>query len=393
MKNLTDRISDFEEDLITIRREFHKHPETAFNEYETADRIADYLNDWGLEVKTEVGKTGVVGLLRGSNPGKTIAIRVDIDALPIEEETGFEFASQNEGIMHACGHDGHIAVGLGAAKILSEYREELNGNVKFIFQPAEEILSGSEAMLEDGVLSEPEVDAILGLHIWPDIESGSVGIKEGPVMAAVDKFEVEIKGKGGHGAIPNKSIDPIVMGSEAVKSLQKIVSREISPLDSAVITVGTFNAGTAFNVIPDKVELSGTVRTFDSEVRKFISNRIEGIIANVTEGARGEYNLDYEFGIPATVNDARFTAQTKKVAEDILGTDRVVEDIEPSMGGEDFSLYQQEVPGTYLFLGTYNEDKGLTDSIHHPEFSIDEDILSIGVKVFSEIVFDFFKND
>lgn len=386
MEGLLGKILKFENDLIALRREFHSIPELAFEEYETSKRITKYLKKWGLEVKADDSKTGVVGLLRGVKTGKTIAIRADIDALPIKEETGLNFSSKNEGKMHACGHDGHIAIGLETARILSQYKEKLKGNVKFIFQPAEEIGKGAEFMMEKHVLNNPDVDAIVGLHIWPDLGSGYIGIKHGTIMAAIDKFVIEIIGIGGHGAIPHKSVDPIVMASEIITSFQKIINREIDPLKVAVITVGTINGGTAFNVIPNKVKITGTVRTFDPEIREFIPQRLERITDSITSGGRGRYKFNYIYVVPATINDNNLTEKVIKIIKNTYESNKVIESIRPSMVGEDFSLYQEKIPGTYFFLGTRNEKKGLTHSVHHSKYSIDEDVLKIGVRNFCEIV-------
>ncbi len=389
MRNLKKEIEKIKEELVTLRREFHRCPEVGFEEKETAEKIANYLKELGLEVKTGIGKTGVVGVLTGYGPGKTIGIRADIDALPLEEQTGLDFASRNKGRMHACGHDSHIAIGLGAAKILSRYKDQIKGKIKFIFQPGEETLAGARAMLDDGVLAGPAVDAIIGLHNWSDLESGLIGIKKGPIMAAADKFTITIKGKGGHGAVPHQTVDPVVIAANIIDDLQKIVSREIDPLETAVITVGTLNAGTAYNIIPDKAELSGTVRTFNPEVRQFIIKRMEEVTAGYCQGARGEYEFNYNDGIPATVNDPDLTEEVINILKASFGEDKVIESVRPSMGGEDFSLFQQKIPGVYFFLGTRNEVKGITSSIHNPEYLIDEDILPTGVRAFCEVVLNY----
>lgn len=387
---LKKSILEIEDEVINLRRKIHQNPELGFEVQETANLISNYLKKLGIEVTEKVGKNGVVGLLKGNNADKTLAIRADMDAIPIQEETNLEFKSQNDGIMHACGHDGHVAIALGTAKILSQIKEKINGNIKFIFQPAEEKVTGAKAMIEDNVLENPKVDAIMGLHIWPDLKSGKIGIKEGPIMAAVDEFHIEVIGKGGHGAIPNKAVDPIVIASEIVGSLQKIVSREIDPLKAGVITVGTFNGGSSFNVIPDRVKMSGTVRTFDQEVRSFINQRIEKILKSSVEGNRANYDLNYKFAHPSTNNDKKLTNQFIKKLKEVFETENIITNFESSMGGEDFSLYQQEVPGTYMFLGTKNNKKNKTYPIHHPKYDIDESILKYGVEVFTNLAIDFF---
>ncbi len=375
--------------LVEIRRYFHSIPELGLKENKTASRIAEILGEWGLDVHQGDGKTGVVGLLRGGKPGKTIAIRADIDALPIQEQTGLEFASTHPGVMHACGHDGHITIALGAAKVLSALKSELAGNVKFIFQPAEEGPGGAELMIEEGVLKGPEVDAVLGLHIWPEIDSGSIGITRGPIMAAADRFDIKIIGVGGHGAVPHKAIDPLLIASKVVTTLQNLVSREVDPLEAAVISVCSFNAGTAFNIIPATAELSGTVRTFSLEARENIAKRIEGVVKGITTALKAEYEFKYHYWYPPTINDDGFTDFFKGVAEEIIGKKAVQELARPSMGAEDFSFYLQNVPGTYFFLGTRNEEKGINKPIHHPEYTIDEDVLSVGVELFCAAVYKY----
>ncbi len=385
-KLIKDYILDIEEEIISIRRHFHMYPETAFNEFETSKRIADFLRQWGLEVTEGVAKTGVVGLLKGENPGKTIAIRADIDALPLTEKTGLEYSSKNIGNMHACGHDGHIAIALGTAKVLSKLKDKINGNVKFIFQPAEEGPGGAEIMIKEGVLENPKVDAIIGLHIWADAPLGDVQISYGPIMASADRFDIKVIGKGGHGAIPHLSLDPIVVGAHIVTSLQTIISREIDPLDSAVISNCTFKSGDAFNIIPNEASITGTVRTFSKELRDFIPMRMREIVENITKAMRCTYEFDYYYWYPATINHVEFTKMFKNIAEDVLGKNKVYERMRPSMGSEDFSYYLQKTPGTYFFLGTRDESNGYDKSLHHPKYSINEQVLSIGVELFCNTV-------
>jgi len=386
--DLTKEIAALEKDLVQWRREFHRIPETAMEEEKTASAIAEKLRTWGLTVHTGVGRTGVVGILHGKQEGKIFGIRADIDALPVTEETDLPFASTHRGRMHACGHDGHITIALGTARILSNYRDELKGTVVFFFQPAEETLNGAQAMLSSNLLKEMKLDGVVGLHIWPDLSLGKIAVRGGPVMAAVDRFTVKIRGKGGHGAIPQKSVDPIPLASEVVLALQRIVSREIDPLKPAVLTVGRIEGGTAFNVIPDVVELEGTVRTFDPEVRSLLARRMEEIIKGITTGSRASYSLDYEFGIPAVRNDEKLAAWMQGVLKRSLGEDAIVTDLPPSMGGEDFALFQEKAPGVYLFLGTHSEENP-PYPIHHAKYSLDERVLPIGVRVFCELAVSF----
>ena len=391
MADIDKKITEINKEIISLRRKFHQIPETSMQENQTAEIIANYLDELGLKVRKNVGKTGVTAVLNGQREGRTLAIRSDIDALPIEENTGLEFSSKHEGVMHACGHDGHMAIVLGTAKVLSQFVEEINGKVKFIFQPAEEELVGAKAMLEDNVLQNPPVNAILGLHIWPDIESGFIGVRPGAVMAAVDKFEIELVGKGGHGGIPHKAVDPVVMSSSLIDRIQSVVSREIDPTQSAVITIGKIEGGTAYNIIPDRVKLAGTVRTFNQHVRNYIEEKIKKIVKNVAESFEGDYNLKFENKVPPVFNDQKLTENIIMHLQNLIGESKVITDFDLSMGGEDFALYQKRIPGTYLFLGTKNEKKGITKPIYHPQYNIDEEILSLGIKALSSFSMDYLK--
>lgn len=386
--DLTREIAALEKDLIQWRREFHRIPETALEEVKTASAIAEKLCAWGLEVHTGVGGTGVVGILRGKEEGKTLGIRADIDALPVTEETNLPFASIHPGKMHACGHDGHIAIALGTAYLLTRIRKQLRGTVVFFFQPAEETLNGAEKMLSNDLLREMKLDGVVGLHIWPDLPLGKIAVRGGAVMAAVDRFTVKILGKGGHGAIPQKSVDPIPVASEAVLALQRIVSREVDPLKPAVVTVARIQGGTTFNVIPSEVELEGTVRTFDPDVRSLVAQRMEEILHGVTSGSRASYTLEYERGIPAIHNDAKVAAWIQGVLAKSLGEDSVVTDLPPSMGGDDFALFLEKAPGVYMFLGTNSEENPMYP-LHHGNYSLDERVLPIGTRVFCELALSF----
>lgn len=391
MQNIVRQINKLQNEILDLRRYFHSMPELGFKEFNTSNRITKYLKSCGLIVKTNMGKTGVVGLLEGNMKGKTIGLRADIDALPIKENTQLDFSSNNEGIMHACGHDSHIAIGLGIAMVFSQERHNINGNVKFIFQPAEEILLGARAMLNEKVLDEPKVDAIIGFHNWPDLRSGQIGIKGGPVTAAVDKFKININGKGGHGALPHKSADPIIMTSEIIIAFQKIISREIDPLEAAVISIGRLNTGSTYNVIPDQVKMCGTIRTHDEKIRSFILNRVKEVVDYITQGNKGSYDLKYTDYIPAIFNNIDLTEKAEEKLKTIFGEEIVKLD-KPSMVSEDFSLFSEQIPGLYLFLGTRNEQKGLIKSLHNSEYSIDEDMLCTGVRAISEIIIDYLNN-
>lgn len=381
IKKETKNIQD---QLITWRRYFHLYPEVGLNTKETSKKIEEELIKIGLDVRAGVGGYGVIGLLKGDNPGKVIAIRADIDALPIKEETDLPFASTNEN-MHACGHDAHISMALGAAKILSQHRDEIYGTVKFIFQPGEEVAEGAKLMLNDGAFENPKVHAIISLHIgkvWEGFKPGQVGIGYGAILASMDRFDIKIKGLGGHGAYPHLSIDPINIACHLVTELQTIVSREIDPLTPVVVTVGEIHSGVAFNVIPDGCTLSGTVRTLDKQTREFIAMRIGEIAKNVTKGMRSKASYKYSYGTPPVINDEEFTEEFRKIAIEVVGEENVKEIPCPSMGGEDIAFYLEKVPGTFFFLPGCNSKKGQIYHHHHPKFDIDEDILWLGSTLF-----------
>ena len=380
--NLINRKADkLQEELKNWRRTIHKNPELAFNETATSDFITTKLKEFGIEYKKLSG-TGVVGLIKGDKEGKTLAIRADIDALAITEKNDVDYKSQNEGVMHACGHDGHTAILLGTAKILSEMKEDIKGNVKLIFQPAEEGPGGAKPMIEQGVLENPKVDYIIGLHINPDIKSGKVGIKKGKMLAAPDYFKIKVKGKGTHGARPEEGVDPITIGSQIVMGLQQIKSREVDALNPLVISCGSFHSGNAFNAIPEEAVIKGTVRTFDNELRTKIKKRIHEIIENITKAYRADYDYEYNFVYPPAYNDPELTTVMGEVIKEKLGENNLYEIPKPSMGGDDFAYFSQRVPGTYMRLGTKNEDKGIVNSLHSPNFNLDEKILKQGVKLF-----------
>jgi amidohydrolase len=358
-----------------LRRDFHRHPELGFQEVRTAGIVAQELNQLGLEVSTGIGKTGVVALLEGDQPGPVVLLRVDMDALPIQEETGAEYASTVDGIMHACGHDGHTAIGLTVARMLQQNRQNLKGSVKLVFQPAEEGLGGAEAMLEDGVMANPSPDAALSVHLWNEQPVGWIGITPGPVMAAADIFRIHLSGKGGHGAQPHFTADPVVAAAQIIGALQTVVSRNVPPLEAAVLSVTTLRAGEAFNVIPDTADLQGTIRTFKSEVRQRVIehfNQVVGGVANAL-GCRAEVEL--QSITPAVVNDPKLTALVTEVCENLLPDGRV-DSSTMTMGSEDMAFMMQDIPGCYILVGSSNADKGLNAAHHHPRFDIDEESMS-----------------
>lgn len=378
------------DEIVQWRRTLHRIPELAYQEVKTSGLIADALEGLGLEVEEGVGGTGVVARLEGAAPGKVVALRADMDALPLDERTGLSYVSVHEGRMHACGHDSHMAMLLGAARVLVEMRDQLSGQVKFIFQPAEEEgqEGGARPMIEDGVLENPKVDYVFGLHVWPSLESGKIGYRAGALLAATDTFYVTIKGRGGHGAKPQLAVDPVLAGAHVVVALQSIASREMDPLEPFVLTVGKLESGTVHNIIPSEAFLEGTLRTVKAETRNSLKERLERIIGGVTSAYRAEYELRFEEGYPLTINDAEVTMRSLDTLREVFGDGGVVE-VEPSMGGEDFSRYLGSVPGSFFFLGTRNAEKGLTASVHSPYFQVDEDVLPLGSAALTRLALAF----
>lgn len=389
MEKLFTRIEELYPEMVKLRRYFHQHPELSFQEVHTPQTIAQFLTDIDIEVKTEVGGRGVVGYIRGGKPGKTVALRADFDALPIQDEKDVPYKSTVDGVMHACGHDAHTSTLLFVAKVLAEHREELAGTVVLIHQFAEEITPGGAiSMIEDGCLEG--VDAIFGTHLWSPMPIGTVGYNAGPFMAAADRFELKIIGKGGHGASPHETIDPIAVGTSIVQQLQQIISRRINPLKPAVLTVASFNAGSAFNVIPSTAGITGTVRTFDIDVQDQIIAEMEKIIATTCESAGATYIFNYTKGYPAVINHPDETALLVKSAKQVVGPEQTI-NIEPSMGGEDFAYYLQKVPGTFFFTGAGNAEKGITYPHHHGKFDVDEQAMLIAAKVLLTVTLDYLR--
>lgn len=373
--------------MIEMRRYFHQHPELSFHEVHTPKKIAEYLTALGVEVQTEVGGRGVVGLIRGGMPGKTVALRADFDALPIQDAKDVAYKSTVPGVMHACGHDAHTTILLSVAKVLSEMKEELHGNVVLIHQFAEEIVpGGAKPMIEAGCLDG--VDAIFGTHVWSTIPVGEIGYKSGAFMAGADGFYIDIIGKGGHGALPHNSIDPIIIGTSIVQQLQQIVSRRIDPLKPAVLTVATFHAGDAFNVIPTTAKITGTVRTFDAEVQEAMIKHMHSIVATTCENAGATFKFQYDKGYPAVINHQAETDLLVKNAALIIGEDNVKE-VPPSMAAEDYAYYLQKVPGTYFFTGAGNKEAGITHPHHHEKFDIDEKSMLIAAKILAATAIDY----
>jgi amidohydrolase len=375
----------------SMRRDFHAHPELGFQEVRTSGIVARELNALGLEVRSGVGGTGVVALLEGSKPGPVLLIRADMDALPILEETGAPYASQNPGIMHACGHDGHTAVLLTVAKMLHAHRAELSGTVKFMFQPAEEGMGGAEKMISDGVLENPKVDVALGLHVWNEKPVGWIGISSGPAMAGAEIFKVKVFGKGGHGAVPHLAVDPILAAAQIITALQGIVARNVGPLQTAVVSICTIHAGETFNVIPPAAEMTGTIRTFEPAVRALVLERFEKTVHSVAEGMGCKAEIDLQMLTPATINHADTAARVKAVADRLFPQSDVDTANYTTMGSEDFAFVLEKVPGCFFFIGSANHEKGLDAGHHHPKFDIDETALPRGAALMAATAMDFLK--
>jgi len=373
-----------------LRRDFHRHPELGFQEVRTAGIVARDLTELGLEVSTGIGKTGVVATLEGSRPGPVLLVRFDMDALPIQEETGAEYASETPGVMHACGHDGHTAIGLTVAKMLEAHKDELGGTVKLVFQPAEEGLGGAEAMVADGVLDQPKPGQSLSLHLWNDKPLGWIGVTPGPAMSASDRFTVKIIGRGGHGAAPYITIDPVVAGAQVITALQNIVSRNVDPLEAAVVTVTSMVGGEAFNVIPESVVLKGTIRTFNPEVRSIVMERFEAIASGVSNAMGCQAEVDLKSITPAVSNDPVIAAQVFEVANKIYPQAEISTD-ERTMGSEDMAYMMDDIPGCYFFIGSADHERGLDAGHHHPKFDFNEGALTTGAALMASVVQDFLK--
>lgn len=386
LSNLRLEIRALQPVLVELRRCLHQQPELGFCEYLTSKFISQKLQAWGIEHETGIVETGIVAIIRGNQPGPVLGIRADMDALPIQEENEVSYKSQHDGKMHACGHDGHIAIALGTAYYLANHRDNFAGTVKIIFQPAEEGPGGAKPMIEAGVLKNPDVDAIIGLHLWNNLPLGTVGVRNGALMAATESFRCTIFGKGGHGAIPHQTIDSILVTAQIVNALQTIVARNINPLESAVVTVGEFHAGTALNIIADTARISGTVRYFNPELANFLPKRIEEIIAGVCASHGARYDLNYNRLYPPVINDNHIAELVRSVASDVIETPAGIVPECQTMGGEDMSFFLQAVPGCYFFLGSANPDKNLAYPHHHPRFDFDEIALGMGVEIFVRCV-------
>jgi amidohydrolase len=371
--------------LVEIRRTIHMHPELGFEEVETSKLVSEWLERFGLQVKRGIAKTGVVGLLKGKEPGKTVAIRADMDALPLDEANQVPYVSKVKGKMHACGHDAHVTILLGVARFLSSNKDRVKGNIKWIFQPAEEGGGGGKVMVEEGVLENPKVDAIFGAHVFPLLPIGKVGVYEREGLAAADRVKIKIIGKGGHGAMPHLCKDPIHAAGHVITQLHSIVSRNINPLDSAVISIGKINGGTAINIIPDEVEMLVTVRSLSPQVREELNRRMEGVVQGVARSFEMDYRYEFEYGYPVLINDPEMSKLVASACSKGIGKENV-EVCKPSMGAEDFAFYLEKIPGSFFRLGIRNEKKGIIHPYHSSLFDIDEEVLPFGVEMFVRVI-------
>ncbi|WP_040212221.1 M20 metallopeptidase family protein [Clostridium polynesiense] len=385
-----------EQELIELRRDFHMHPELGFEEYRTSSKIKEILKSLEIEYK-EVANTGICAYIKGEAPGaekgKVIALRADMDALPLEDKKSCEYSSKNQGKMHACGHDAHTTILLGAAKILNNHKSEIKGTIKLLFEPAEETVGGAKYMINEGVLQNPKVDAVIGLHVSEDVESGKISIKKGVVNAASNPFTLRIKGKGGHGAHPESTIDPIVAASHFVVALQTIVSREIPPVYPAVVTVGSFSGGTAQNIIPEDVVLKGIMRTLNNAHRNYVKKRFVDILEGICRSFRVSYEIEIEESYPCLYNDDDMVQHVINTAEEIIEGSNVLEQQFPSMGVESFAYFSNEIPAAFYFLGTQNNERGINHPAHGSYFDIDENSLHIGAALQAAAAFKYLSKD
>lgn len=378
-KELEKKVNEIEDFLIKTRRDFHMYPELGMEEYRTRDKIVEYLEEMGIEYEKDIANTGVVGIIKGKAGGKTVALRADIDALPMEDKKEIPYKSKIKGKMHACGHDAHTAILLGAAKVLNELKDKFKGNVKLIFQPAEETVGGAKPMIEEGVLENPKVDGIFGLHVSNGIEIGKIGIRYGQMNASSDMIKIIIHGKNSHGAYPDLGIDAIAIASQVVTIIQTIVSRRIDPRNSAVITIGTIHGGEARNIVADKVEMEGIVRTLDPITREKVMKELIDIVENIALSMGGKGEVIREKSYTSLINNDSMVDIVYNNGEDLLGAENIINIKHPSFGVEDFSYFAESVPGAFFNLGSRNEENGIVHEAHTPLFDIDENCLKIGV--------------
>lgn len=387
MEQWKNYITSIADEVVKWRRHIHENPELGFHEYDTAEFIKETLKEIGLSEIQHIGKTGILAIIRGEKGiGKCIALRADIDALPSEEKTNLPYASKRPGAAHLCGHDIHTCILLGTAKTLWQYRKEFAGTVKLIFQPAEELLGGAKQMINAGVLENPDVEAIFGLHCWPDIAAGELGIYAGAMMASANNFKITVQGKQGHGAHPHRAIDPVVISAQIINSLQILISREITPLEPAVLTIGKIHGGSSSNTIPETVEMEGTFRTLSSEVTNAISQGIKRIATGIAANLRGSAVVEITDGLPPLVNDLKYNQILSDCFSEVFGEEKVIRLATPSMGSEDFSLYLGKIPGYFYRLGTGRADSSQNHPLHSQEFCPDEFAVPTGILAMCALV-------
>ena len=386
MPDIADAIREITPALVALRHELHEHPELGYQEVETSRRVLERLEKLpGLTIRRNVAQTGIVATLNADRPGACVALRADMDCLPIQEETGKPYASKHAGRMHACGHDGHTTCLVGAATILSQMRDSLAGPVRFIFQPAEEGGAGARKMCEEGALENPRVDAIFALHGWPLMQLGTVGCRAGASLASTNGFTINVHGVAAHAAYPHKGIDPVVIGSHIVLALQSIVSRNVDPIDSVVVTVGIFQSGTAVNIIPPTALIRGTIRTLNPQTREFAKQRVRQVVERTAEVFGGRAEIDIQEGYPVTMNDRRAAEFVARVAGDVLGSASVDSDVPPSLGGEDFAYYAERIPGAFWRLGVRPVGAATYPNLHQPTYDFPDDAIPVGVRIHCEI--------
>ncbi|WP_070808153.1 M20 metallopeptidase family protein [Halalkalibacter okhensis] len=377
---------EIEQKVKEIRRHFHMYPELSHEEEQTAKEVQRHLKEAGIEFHTGFAGTGVLGVVKGEKPGRTVALRADMDALPIEEENETDYSSKRKGVMHACGHDAHTAMLLGTGLLLQKYKKDLAGTVLLVFQPAEEDapIGGAKAMMEDGVFDQYKPDAIFAQHVWPDLPVGQIGVLPGPMMGNSDRVTIEIHGAGGHASMPHQTTDAIIVTNQVINALQTIISRNVDPLESAVITIGRIEGGSRYNVIADKVTIEGTVRTYKNEVKKRVKENLFKLVNGIAESMGATANIEYLDGYLATVNSQEWANEVKDVAQALIGNDATPH-VNPSLGGEDFGRFLIHYPGAYYWLGTAIPSRDVQKPLHDPQFEIDESALSLGVEVMSQL--------
>ncbi len=386
---INKKIEQLYPEFVKIRRYLHENPELSTKEFNTQKYLLHLLDKYDVQIDSNIKGTGICATLKGKLPGKTIAFRGDMDALNIKEETDLPFKSNNDEVMHACGHDSHMTFLIGSLMILSEFRNHLKGNIKFIFQPAEESIGGAKEMIEDGALNNPKVDLIIGSHIWPEINTGTIGLKKGPIMSSPDIFDIKIIGKGGHAGKPDKVVDPILLAGEIITSIENKILRPSDPFEPIVITSCSINGGNSYNVVPDICTIKGTVRTFSEDSRVYVEEKMKNLIDSVVNLSGGKSEFKYIKRFPPTINDSNAIDFIKGSASEIIGNSNVLNIKYPSMSSEDFSYFLNEVPGAYIFIGTRCENKNLIYDLHNPKFTIDEEALKIGIKVFVKSALDY----